>query len=411
MNSHLPDLAAGIVKEVQNNLLIWFDSHARDLPWRLTPSHYGTWISEIMLQQTTVKTVIPYWKEFMFLFPDVESLALASESEVLSAWSGLGFYRRASNLHKAARLIVKNHNGELPRNRKQWQAMPGVGTYASGAIASIALGQVVPAIDGNAKRVLSRLVFSDPELCIQTKPSELERIANQLVHKQRPGRWNEAIMELGAKICRPSEPKCSECPVFDYCKAGPAGMTDQIPPTKKKLSAVAISLATIVVQHKGHYLLLAPGQPVLVGSSNKFPIGRSDTSGLHKGLWTIPTSAWFHKSGPSDEYLTHPGFVNRWFENSPLGVQLFPFVKSVRLHPSFSHHITHYRLKVYTWRVTLAENGQIASLLSPPEEGFCKILPLLNFEENVAIFSDLSGSLPISKLVAKSVESKLKEDD
>ncbi len=210
-------------------LLAWYDAHARDLPWRRRPSLYGTWVSEIMLQQTTVTTVTPRWPDFLARFPDVQALAAAPEAEVLAMWSGLGYYRRARNLHAAARAIVAAGGG-LPRTLAGWRALPGIGDYAAGAIASIGLGLAHAAVDANVRRVLTRWACRSGPEAATLGPRDLQRLAQQHLDVQRPGDWNQALMDLGAEVCRSDQPRCPGCPVASWCAAALAAATDEVPP-------------------------------------------------------------------------------------------------------------------------------------------------------------------------------------
>ena len=192
-------------------LLAWYDVHARDLPWREDRDPYRVWLSEIMLQQTRVAAVIEHYHEFLRRFPTVQKLAAARKSSVLAAWSGLGYYRRARMIHAAAKLIVRELGGHFPKTATALQALPGVGRYTSAAIASIAFEEPVAVVDGNVERVLQR--FSGTRLA----PEQIWKAAEDLLDRQRPGDFNQAMMELGATVCTPRTPSCLTCPVVDDC--------------------------------------------------------------------------------------------------------------------------------------------------------------------------------------------------
>lgn len=195
----------------RRKLLSWYDAHARDLPWRVNCDPYRVWLSEIMLQQTRVAAVIEHYHEFLRRFPTVEKLASARESSVLAAWSGLGYYRRARMLHAAAKAIVQAHEGKFPGTAADLRDLPGIGRYTAAAIASIAFGEPVAVVDGNVERVLQRL---------SGKPlagEELWKAANHLLDAERPGDFNQAMMELGATVCTPRAPACLTCPVVELC--------------------------------------------------------------------------------------------------------------------------------------------------------------------------------------------------
>ncbi|MCS7300931.1 MAG: A/G-specific adenine glycosylase, partial [Fimbriimonadales bacterium] len=211
-------LDAEWVSELRRALLRWFEAHKRPTPWRDNPDPYRVWVSEVMLQQTQTATVIPYFERFIARFPDVQALADAPLEEVLRYWEGLGYYARARNLHKAARMIVQN-GGRLPATADRLRELPGIGAYTAGAIASIAFGQPTPVVDGNVIRVLARLLWLKGDLKAAPAQKQLWRISEQLIDPQRPGDFNQAIMELGSTVCTPTQPRCSECPVSHLCAA------------------------------------------------------------------------------------------------------------------------------------------------------------------------------------------------
>jgi A/G-specific adenine glycosylase len=212
------------IRTVRRALLDFFRERRRALPWRDAPTPYGTLVSEVMSQQTRVETVVPYYLRWMERFPDPEALAAAEEEEVLRMWQGLGYYSRARNLLQAAREVVQSYEGELPRDPEALRSLPGVGPYTAGAVASIAFGQPEPAVDGNVRRVLSRLMDA-PE----PSPRELDRWARGMVDPDRPGDFNQALMELGAVVCTPRAPSCSACPVAAHCQAWGAGTVAERP--------------------------------------------------------------------------------------------------------------------------------------------------------------------------------------
>src|SRR4051812_19169233 len=196
----------------RSNLLTWYDANRRDLPWRRTGDPYRIWLSEIMLQQTRVGAVLDHYRRFLERFPDVQSLARAREQSVLAAWSGLGYYRRARNLHACAKVIAKQRGGKFPSTAADLQELPGIGRYTAAAIASIAFGEPNAVVDGNVERVLQR-VTGNSELSV----SETWELAEALLAPKRPGDFNQAMMELGATVCLPKEPKCLVCPVVKSC--------------------------------------------------------------------------------------------------------------------------------------------------------------------------------------------------
>ena len=198
--------------EFRSKLLIWYQTHARDLPWRKNRNPYHVWVSEIMLQQTRVAAVIEHYREFLRRFPNLQKLAAARESSVLAAWSGLGYYRRARMLHRAAKVVARERGGKFPESAQQWRALPGIGRYTAAAIASIAFGEPIAVVDGNVERVLQRIVgqpFSGEEVW---------KVAEKLLARNRPGDFNQAMMELGATLCTPRTPTCLTCPVLELCR-------------------------------------------------------------------------------------------------------------------------------------------------------------------------------------------------
>ncbi len=197
--------------EFRQRLLAWYDAHARDLPWRKSHDPYRIWISEIMLQQTRVAAVIEHYHEFLRRFPTVQKLSAAREASVLAAWSGLGYYRRARMMHAAAKMITRERKGKFPQTAAEWRDLPGIGRYTSAAIASIAFGEAIAVVDGNVERVLQRILGS--VLC----DGEVWEKAENLLHHDRPGDFNQAMMELGATVCTPRAPACLTCPVVDLC--------------------------------------------------------------------------------------------------------------------------------------------------------------------------------------------------
>jgi A/G-specific adenine glycosylase len=251
----------GVIRKFQRHLLAWFDSHARDLPWRQSSDPYHIWVSEIMLQQTRVTAVLGYYARFLALFPSVAALAAAKEPDVLAAWSGLGYYRRARMMHRAAQVVVEEHKGVLPRTAEELRTLPGIGEYTSSAIASIAFGEPVAVIDGNVERVLLR-VFPEE--------GELRNRAARLLDPQRPGDFNQAMMELGATVCLPQRPLCLHCPVQPFCRTRGE---HQAPPPKKMFNRqIAYALLRRNSSEKTQVLLEQ----------------RPSSASLMPGMWELP---------------------------------------------------------------------------------------------------------------------------
>jgi len=256
----------------RRKLLEWFDRHARVLPWRREPRDpYAVWVSEIMLQQTRVATVVPYFERFLATFPDVRRLANAPLDEVLSRWSGLGYYRRARLMHTAARQLRDSGANTLPDSSEALSSLSGIGQYTAAAIASIAFGQRVAVVDGNVLRVLAR-VTAEPE-AIDTTPARrrIRMVAGGLVDPERPGTFNEALMDLGALVCTPTQPTCPTCPVRPTCEAHRQGRVDQLPVTSKRKAPSRVRLDAYVVRRQGRVLLY-----------------RRRPEGLFGGLWECP---------------------------------------------------------------------------------------------------------------------------
>jgi A/G-specific adenine glycosylase len=268
------------IRNFQRDLLAWFDVHARDLPWRRSDDPYRIWISEIMLQQTRVTAVLDYYARFITLFPSLAALAVAREPDVLAAWSGLGYYRRAKMMHKAAQVVVLEHQGVLPRTAEALRKLPGIGEYTSSAIASIAFGEPVAVIDGNVERVLLRIFSQEDEPATPTAPEKwLRGRAASLVYVQRPGDFNQSMMELGATICLPQRPLCLQCPVQQFC----ATRGEHQAPPPKKMHSRQIAYALLCRNRSRATQVLLEQRPL--------------SASLMPGMWELPEVAM----EPSDE--------------------------------------------------------------------------------------------------------------
>ena len=248
--------AAAAQRSTRARLLAWYRSHRRDLPWRRSRDPYAVWISEAMLQQTRVETVIPYWERFLARFPDVRALAEGTVDEVLALWSGLGYYRRARTLHAAARAIVALHGGEVPRDRGQVLELPGVGPYTAGAVLSIAYGLPEALVDGNVARVLARWFELDGEPGTKAFDGRVWELARALIPSEgSAGDWNEALMELGALVCTPRGPGCERCPVRAHCGARAAGRVEELPRPKRRRATLEVELVVLVDEDRSGLLL------------------------------------------------------------------------------------------------------------------------------------------------------------
>jgi A/G-specific adenine glycosylase len=237
-------------------LLRWYDRERRDLPWRRTRDPYAVWVSEVMLQQTRVATVLDYYARWMRRFPSLQALAQADEDDVLKVWQGLGYYRRARALLAGARAVVAEHGGRLPAEAARLRELPGIGAYTAGAIASIAFGVREPVIDGNVTRVLCRLyaLQGDPQRAPFLR--RIRQLAAELVPAKRPGDFNQALMELGATLCTPRAPDCSACPVASRCIAHARGLAASLPRPKRRPAPAQVHMVAAVVRQRGRVLLV-----------------------------------------------------------------------------------------------------------------------------------------------------------
>jgi A/G-specific adenine glycosylase len=261
------------MRDLDAVLRAWYARAARPLPWRRDRDPYRVLVAEVMLQQTTVRAVIPYYRRFLRRFPTLRSLARARAAEVLALWSGLGYYRRARHLHAAARAVAGRHGGRLPRRFDDLLALPGVGRYTAGAVASIAFGEARPILDGNVARVLSRLFLVRGLPGAATRTRRLWHLAGRLVAvSPDPGGLNQALMDLGATVCAPGRPDCGACPVAGGCAARAAGLQARIPPPKPRPAPVARRATVLLAERGGRYLMR-----------------RREGAGLLAGLWEFPT--------------------------------------------------------------------------------------------------------------------------
>lgn len=268
-------LAANHLRALRQRLLAWFRASRREYPWRRDRDPYRVWLAEVMLQQTRIAAVIPYYEKFLARFPDLESLAQAPEKEVLRHWAGLGYYSRAQNLQRAAREIIASHGGQFPRDFEQAIKLPGVGPYTAAAVLSIAYDSPHAVLDGNVARVLARLSAMQGDLRAPQKWKKLGALAQALLARNTPSDWNQALMELGETLCTPRSPQCSACPVSRWCEARKRGLTNVIPAPRKKRAAVTQRIAAAVfLDSRGRTLLVRdPGahDDVLFSRMWQFP--------------------------------------------------------------------------------------------------------------------------------------------
>lgn len=282
--------------EWRNALKQWYANEKRDLPWRKTSDPYAIWVSEVMLQQTQVATVLPFYERWMARFPSVEALATAQEEEVLAHWAGLGYYSRARNLHSAAKAMALDG---VPEDHLGWLRVRGVGPYTAGAVASIALGEAVPVVDGNVERVFARLTARD------LSGSALKRAAwawaEESLDQDHPGDWNQALMELGATICTPRNPSCLLCPCLDECRARDQGLENTLPRSVPRRKPVELQLHYGVVERQGLFAI------------ERIPVGN-----WWAGLWSFVKL---------DKAAGQPAL-------------------------SFNHVVTHHRIRVHAYHLT-----------------------------------------------------------
>ena len=261
-------------KELVAVLETWYAEKKRPMPWRLNPTPYGCWLSEIMMQQTTYAAVLPYYERFLARFPSVESLAAADEADVLKKWEGLGYYARARNLHKAARSLVVDGKAAWPKSAAEWAKVPGVGPYTAAALASVLKGEPVPVVDGNVARVFARYwMISEDFKKLPARARLAERLTPEIEQAAVPGNFNQAMMELGALVCTPTSPDCGVCPLRSGCAARKKGVQTDYP-IKVAKGSVPTRRATqvIIPDEKGRILLV-----------------QNREGGLLKGLWELPT--------------------------------------------------------------------------------------------------------------------------
>jgi len=270
---HAKPLETEQIKTLRFRLNCWFRSAHRTMPWRKTRDPYAIWLSEVMLQQTQVTTVIPYYNKFLTRFPDVKSLAMADIRDVLSLWAGLGYYRRAHQLHRSAREILEKHKGRLPSHYDALLQLPGFGPYTAGAVASIAFGEPVPAVDGNVLRVMTRILADPRDIQKPAAQRELRQRAAQWVPARNAGLFNQALMELGATVCTAQNPRCPVCPVRTLCRSYQAGNPTRYPFRNQRDARRRIYLAAIFACSPRGRVLMA----------------ERPASGLWAGLWELPS--------------------------------------------------------------------------------------------------------------------------
>ena len=269
----LLSLAPQELRKFRRALLSWFAWGQRDLPWRKTKDPYRVWLSEIMLQQTRVAAVVPYYSRFLARFPNLTALARARTEAVLQRWAGLGYYSRARDLHRTAKEILAHHGGRFPRGYDAALSLPGIGRYTAAAVLSIAFGEPFAVLDGNVARVLARLGAVRGELRAPATWKNLDDTAHMLLAHDAPGDWNQAVMELGATICTPKSPHCGECPVAAWCRARKLGIAAELPAPRDKRKPVRVTLAAaVLLDSRGKTLLIRKGDGALFSRLWQFPV-------------------------------------------------------------------------------------------------------------------------------------------
>ena len=305
-------------EKIQTRLLRWFEKNGRDLPWRKTRDPYAIWVSEIMLQQTQVATVIPYYQRFLKAFPTVHHIAITNLSNVLKVWEGLGYYSRARNLHKTARMIIDYFGGKIPDNLKDLLSLPGIGRSTAGAILSFAHNKEAPILDGNVKRVFSRLFAISGRK--GRRENILWEISESLVPKGRSNPFNQALMDLGSMLCTPKDPQCPRCPLRDLCQGRASGTPESYPPRAFKKPIPHRTAVSAVIEKNKRFLL-----------------NRRPPRGLLGGLWEFPN--WpMEGEKDSERYLKKK-------IKSEMGIE----VKSQGAIGLFKQTYSHFRLSLHVY--------------------------------------------------------------
>jgi A/G-specific adenine glycosylase len=262
------------IQSFRKLLINWYLANHRDLPWRKTTNPYHIWVSEVMLQQTQVVTVLPYYRRFLQRFTNLESLARADVQDVLKVWEGLGYYARARNLHRAAGFVIKHHHGIIPDGWEGFRKLPGVGDYIAAAVLSIAFEKPYAVVDGNVKRVLARLLLEEAPVNSSKSTKIFKKAADRLLSPRDPGTSNQALMELGAMVCKPQQPLCSTCPIQGLCLAYETGRADEYPKKLKKSPTPQFNIAVGVVFKNSNVLITRRKPDGLLGGLWEFPGGK-----------------------------------------------------------------------------------------------------------------------------------------
>jgi A/G-specific adenine glycosylase len=355
------------LKQFRESLLKWFNNYRRDLPWRKNRDPYRVWISEIMLQQTRVAAVIPYYEKFLTRFPDVESLASAPQKEVLRLWSGLGYYSRARNLQKAAQQIVAKYAGQFPRQREELLALAGIGEYTASAILSIAFDDKHAVLDGNVARVVARLEAIRGDLREPKRWRDLQVIADRLLAHESAGDWNQAMMELGATICLPRSPQCLLCPVATFCAGRKLGIAETLPEKRKKRATVSVQLVSVVLLDAKTRCLVLP--PPTASTKNN---ADDHVPSLVAKLWHFPTVSAPANSEQALEQLLHREL--RIKSSKSIHTELLGTVR---------HTVTYRSLSIVAYLIRVKQLPKISGAQHLPIEEI-QSLPISNLTRKVA---------------------------
>lgn len=310
-------------KAFQTDLIQWFKQNQRQLPWREDQDPYKVWVSEIMLQQTQVDTVIPYFKNFIDKFPTPTALAEADEQDVLKAWEGLGYYSRARNLHTAVKEVKEKYQGIVPEDRQQLSKLKGIGPYTLGAIMSIAYDQPEPAVDGNVMRVMSRVFRIDDDIAKQKTRRIFENLVREIISLEDPSSFNQGVMELGALICKPRNPQCQLCPVRAHCQAFQSNSQADYPVKSKQKKQKTL-----------HYYVT-----ILESQSGEFLIEKRPSAGLLAGLWQFPMI----EQGEVDAQLLAT-FLEQTYKTKVLHTQKLESIKHIFTHLIWSIDVFHFKV-------------------------------------------------------------------
>lgn len=325
-------------RRFRKKLLSWYTQHKRDLPWRKSKNPYRVWISEVMLQQTQVETVKPYFQRFVKAFPTVKKLAAADEQEVLRLWEGLGYYRRARQLHTAAQQLVSEHSSKFPEDVETLQSLPGIGRYTAGAIASIAFDRRAPILEANTIRLFARLIAYSEDPTKAAGQRLLWKAAEDVLPRKEVAQFNQALMELGSLVCTPNNPDCENCPVASLCLAKERELQDSIPAKGRKMKFTELSEAAVVVRKNGRVLL------------------RQCAEGERwAGLWDFPRFE-LESEGP---LFVHEELVAKVRDQTGIDIRPGALLKTIK------HGVTRYRITLDCYEATFAKGRILAAKDNP----------------------------------------------